>query len=98
MLKGLRRCPTVTGPYIDLNKPAPEEDLWEDKFEIGETPKKKKYGKKRKVIKHLKKHNKQLKKKNSRLQKRMTKLVEKHNKLCDFSQKLMKKNKEIVLD
>ena len=43
--------------YIDLNKPTHEEDLWEDRFEIGETPKKKKYGKKsilRNTINNLK--------------------------------------------
>jgi len=91
----LEKMPTSKKPYIDLIKPTPKEDLCKAIFEIGETSEKRKFGKKNKVIKHLKKHNKQLKKKKSRLQKRMTKLVEKHNKLYDFSQKLMKKNKKL---
>jgi predicted RNase H-like nuclease (RuvC/YqgF family) len=91
----LRICPARHKLSIDLNKSTSEEDPWEDRDEIGKNSKRKKPGKKRKVIKNLKKHNKQLKKKNSRLHKRMTKLVKKHNKLCDFSQKLMKKNKKL---
>jgi hypothetical protein len=91
----LEKIPNSQKPYIDLNKPTAEENPCENKTEIGENSKRKKYGKKCKVIKHLKKHNKQHKKKNSRLQKRMTNLVEKHNNLYDFSQKLMKKNKKL---
>jgi hypothetical protein len=81
--------------YIDLNIPAIEEYLSEKRFDTRETSERKKFGRKWKVIKHLKEQSKQLRKQNDKLQKRMTKMVEKHNKICNFSRKLKKKNRKL---